>query len=423
MVVLAADLGTGKTTPLLTEKDPAWVNIDPDVPYFLPRRAGFLWTSDRPSGAQLEHRDLDGRLKRVLVPATFGYLGGRGARGLGLASDGQVVYFRGGNDPTQAHLFRVGLLGGAPVPVSADPGVHGAVWADRFAYFVDQVSSPGEMPRAIVRRADGTRVAELPSTAAAPPFVPTTEILTVKVDDKTFPCAVTRPRTGGAQRRYPVLLEVYGGPGHTMVSRQMARYLKSQWMADQGFVVVSLDGRGTPGRGRDWERAIRGSFGEVPLADQVAGLKALGAKLPELDLSRVGITGWSFGGYMAALAVIRRPDVFKAAVAGAPVTLWEDYDTHYTERYLGLPEENVSGYKQSSVLTNAERLERPLFLIHGTADDNVFFSHTLKLSNALFKAGRPHELLPLSGFTHMVPDPDVRERLEERIVRFFQKHL
>jgi len=196
-----------------------------------------------------------------------------------------------------------------------------------------------------------------------------------------------------------------------------------QWIADQGFIVVSVDNRGTPGRGRDWERAVSRKFGSVPLEGQVAGLKALGAKYPEMDLNRVGIYGWSFGGYMSALAVLRRPDVFKAGVAGAPVVDWLDYDTHYTERYLGLPESDVAAYKEGSLLTYANDLSRPLLLVHGTADDNVYFRHTLKLTDALFRAGKDFEVLPLSGFTHMVPDPIVTQRLYARIANHFRKHL
>jgi dipeptidyl-peptidase-4 len=187
--------------------------------------------------------------------------------------------------------------------------------------------------------------------------------------------------------------------------------------------VVAIDGRGTPRRGRDWERSIRGNFAKLPLDDQVAALKALGAIVPQMDLLRVGIVGWSFGGYMSALAVLRRPDVFKAAVAGAPVVDWEDYDTHYTERYMGVPKENAAGYKEGNLATYADKLERPLMLIHGTADDNVFFTHSLKLADALFRAGKKFELVPLGGFTHMVRDPKVRERLEERTLKFFQDHL
>ncbi|HJT78412.1 MAG TPA: S9 family peptidase, partial [Gemmataceae bacterium] len=214
-----------------------------------------------------------------------------------------------------------------------------------------------------------------------------------------------------------------GGPGHLKVTAAMNTRLLDQWLADQGFVVVSLDNRGTPGRDRDWERAIKDHFGSVPLDDQVAGLKALGRRFPEMDLDRVGIVGWSFGGYLSALAVLRRPDVFKAAVAGAPVVDWTDYDTHYTERYLGMPQTDADAYKEGSLLTYAADLKRPLLLIHGTADDNVYFRHTLRLADALFRAGKDFELLPLSGLTHMVPDPVVTERLWSRIAEHFRKHL
>src|SRR5690606_10765090 len=154
-----------------------------------------------------------------------------------------------------------------------------------------------------------------------------------------------------------------------------------------------------------------------------AGLRLLGARLPELDLDRVGIYGWSFGGYFSALAVMRAPEVYRVGVAGAPVADWLDYDTHYTERYLGLPEENPAGYERSSVLTWAKDLRRPLLIVHGTADDNVYFSHALKMSDALFRAGRDHDFLPLAGFTHMVPDPLVTTRLYERIVSHLAAHL
>jgi dipeptidyl-peptidase 4 len=142
-----------------------------------------------------------------------------------------------------------------------------------------------------------------------------------------------------------------------------------------------------------------------------------------MDMERVGVYGWSFGGYLSALAVMRRPDVFKAGIAGAPVVDWLDYDTHYTERYLGLPETDAAAYKEGSLLTYAADLKRPLLLIHGTADDNVYFRHTLKLTNALFREGKDFELLPLPGLTHMVPDPVVMERLYGKFALYFQKHL
>ena len=190
-----------------------------------------------------------------------------------------------------------------------------------------------------------------------------------------------------------------------------------------------IDGRGTPGRGREWERAIDGDFMSAPLEDQIEALQQLGDRHPEMDMERVGVWGWSFGGYFSAMAALRRPDIFRAAVAGAPVSEWRDYDTHYTERYIGLPEsEGEEGaYHVSSVLTYAVEAEpedlRPMLIIHGTADDNVYFSHSLKLQNAMFRAGRPSELLALSGLTHMVPEPNVMRRMQERIMRFFERHL
>ncbi|MBL9123936.1 MAG: S9 family peptidase, partial [Planctomycetaceae bacterium] len=201
------------------------------------------------------------------------------------------------------------------------------------------------------------------------------------------------------------------------------RYVLAQWIANRGYIVVSIDGRGTPGRTRAWERAIKGNLIETPLDDQVRGLQELGQRYPELDLQRVGIFGWSFGGYFSAVATCRRPDVFRAGVAGAPVTDWRDYDTHYTERYLGLPEANPGGYAASSALTAAQELRQPLLVIHGTADDNVYFLHSLKLTDALFRAGKTFEFLPLVGMTHMVTEPAANEMLYGRIMEGFDRAL
>jgi dipeptidyl-peptidase-4 len=234
---------------------------------------------------------------------------------------------------------------------------------------------------------------------------------------------VLRPRAFERGRRYPVIVSVYGGPLTTVVKLDPYAYLLDQYYADGGFIVVRADGRGTPGRGRAWERAIRQRPASVALDDQVAILRALGAERPELDLDRVGITGWSYGGYMSTMAVLLRPDVFRAAAAGAPVTDWRDYDTHYTERYMGLPSAAEAVYDENSALTHAAKLARPFLIIHGTTDDNVYFTHSLKLSQALFRAGKPFEFLPLAGFTHLVPDPVVKRALSRRVLEFFRKNL
>jgi len=418
-LILQADSTTGKTRPLVREKDPAWVNLRRDVPRWLPDNKGFLWVSERDGGPQLELRTPNGRFSRILVPPSEGFQGLVDVD----PEAGRVVY-NAAADPTQAHLFMVPL---GPWKDSSAltkiPGLHSAAFSKNHKLYVHTSRLEHVMPRSTVHRFDDeqTMVGELPSVAEEPSFEPRVEML--EVGDRGYHAALIRPRNFDAGKRYPVIVDVYGGPHHLHVAAAKNRWLLDQWYADQGFIVVAIDGRGTPGRGRDWERAIFQKFGSVPLDDQVAALTAMGEQFPCMDLKRVGITGWSFGGYMSALAVLRRPDVFSAGVAGAPVVDWLDYDTHYTERYLGIPPRDEAAYKEGSLLTYAADLRRPLLLLHGTADDNVYFRHSLKLVDALFRAGKPFEMLPLSGLTHMVPDPVVMERLHSRIVEFFRKHL
>jgi dipeptidyl-peptidase 4 len=231
----------------------------------------------------------------------------------------------------------------------------------------------------------------------------------------------------------PVLLDPYGGPHAQRVVHAQAAHLTSQWFADQGFAVLVVDGRGSPGRGPAWEREMHHDLATPALDDQIDALHAAAAIEPRLDLGRVGIRGWSFGGYLAALAVLRRPDVFRAAIAGAPVTDWRLYDTHYTERYLGHPDEHPEAYAVSGLIDAEGALQGAepwdpdappgLLLIHGLADDNVVAAHALRLSSALLADGRAHTFLPLSGVTHMTPQEIVAEHLLTRQVAFLREHL
>ena len=245
-----------------------------------------------------------------------------------------------------------------------------------------------------------------------------------RVTDRDLACAVLWP-TGHVpgSRQLPVVMAPYGGPHHARVVHAASAFASDQWLADQGFAVVVVDGAGTPGRGPAFEFEVGNDLATCVLADQVAALQSLGEMYPDLDLTRVGITGWSFGGYLAALAVLDRPDVFHAAVAGAPVTDWALYDTAYSERYLGLPQDNADAYSASSLLGRAARLERPLLIIHGLADDNVLVANSLQLSSALLAAGKAHSVLPLSGVTHMTPQEVVAENLLRLEVGFLADHL
>ncbi len=225
----------------------------------------------------------------------------------------------------------------------------------------------------------------------------------------------------------PVLLDPYGGPHAQRVQASAALFHTSQWFADQGLAVIVADGRGTPGRGPDFERAVRGDLCGYALNDQIEALHAAVAEYPFCDLGRVAIRGWSFGGYLAAAAVLRRPDVFHAAIAGAPVTDWRLYDTHYTERYLGDPHVEPDNYTRTDLCGEpaamGDRPMRPLMLIHGLADDNVVAAHTFRLSRALLEAGKSHTVLPLSGVTHMTPQQKVAESLLLAQLDFLRKTL
>lgn len=422
-LMLAIDVTTGQTRELFHEHDDAWLNLDQDVPKFLADGQRFLWTTERNGEWQLELRSMTGGDPIALTPRTgFGYASLAGVNEtLGRA------YVIASGDPTRAHVFSVSLTGeGEPEALTEGAATHEATFSRSCALFVDVARALASARTATLRRTADTTTTPIASHAEEPPFAPSATMETV--GERGFRAIVIRPRNYDASRRYAVLVNVYGGPGHRQVTEDRERWLLAQWFADHGFIVVSFDGRGTPGRGRDWERAIRGDFGTVPLEDQVAALQALGAAHPEMDMERVGIFGWSFGGYFSAMAVLRRPDVFRAGVAGAPVSEWRDYDTHYTERYLGLPEaDGAEGpYRLSSVLTYAAREEgdrRPMLVVHGTADDNVYFSHSIKLTDALFRADRPFEMLPLAGLTHMVPEPIITRRLQSRIAEFFLREL
>lgn len=423
-VLLAVTPDSGATRTLLVERDEAWLELDQKMPYWLAEGRRFLWVSERTGERQLELRRADGTLEAALTPPDFGF-----RELVHVDPDGRSAVVRAARDATVTHLWRldVGADGTRPRRLSEGDGLHKAE-VSRDGRLMVVTSSPANgTPKTSVFGEQDRPLGELETVTAWPAFEPTTERIPVTVgtgsDAVLFHTAVTRPRDRSPGHRYPVVVHVYGGPTSQMVLADRSRYLFAQWLADHGFVVVSIDGRGTPGRGRAWHRAVAGDLISQPLDDQAAALEALAAQLPEMDLDRVGIYGWSFGGYFSAMAVMRRPDRFHVGVAGAPVTDWGDYDTHYTERYLGVPQDAPEAYRKSSVLTYAERLRQPLLIIHGTADDNVYFMHALKMSDALFRAGRHHELLALAGFTHMVPDPLVTERLYGRIVDFLRQHL
>jgi len=321
------------------------------------------------------------------------------------------------SNPTTSDLALIDDAGGF-VPLTDGTGWHGGIRKGALT-LISRADLATTASRVTVQSQAGNFAIE----SNAEESIVTPNVQLHEVGAQQLRAAVLFPRDHSSGTALPVICSPYGGPHAARVISAAAAFTTEQWLADQGFAVVVIDGRGTPGRGPDWEFAIQGNLADPVLEDQVNGLQALAELYPDLDLTRVGIRGWSFGGYLAALAVLDRPDVFHAAVAGAPVTEWRLYDTGYTERYLGFPDEKSDDYNNSSLVTRAHQLTRPLLLIHGLADDNVVAAHTLQMSSALLAAGKPHNVLPLSGVTHMTPQEIVAENLLLTEVEFFKNNL
>ena len=391
--VLSVDPATGSCTEVYRWSDEHWTDVVPGVPAWIDDR--LLTVEDRGAARRLvfagDAITGDELQIRSVVQAD---------------ADGILATACVDGDATETHLVHVGLSGDV-TRLTADPGVHGASTAGEVVV-VTHASLDHDGSTVRVLRG-GEDVGAIDNHAEQPAITPTVHF--VRSSTQQLDVAVLLPDGADRDTPLPVLLDPYGGPHAQRVQKARSMFGASQWFADQGYAVVVADGRGTPGRGPAFERAVWGDLAQPVLDDQVEALDAAAAEFPGLDLDRVGIRGWSFGGYLAALAVLRRPDRFHAAIAGAPVTDWLLYDTHYTERYLGHPDLYPEHYERTDLTAEAASLDRPLLLIHGLADDNVVVAHTLAMSRALLEAGRPHRVLPLSGVTHMTPQETVAENL------------
>jgi dipeptidyl-peptidase-4 len=415
--LLSVDPATGKTAPLLGEHDAAWLNLPDGAPVWLPDGRTFLWISEHDdTGPALELQQADATSRR-LTPT-----GLRVRRLLGIDETGTHAWVLASDEPTETHLWSVDLKKPWKAKrASPAAGVEDAVVSPDGGTLVRWLAPERGTTRWFVEDAQGKALGELKSVAEDPGVEPQVEWTSVGKD--SLRAFVVRPRDFHAGSRYPVIDWAYAGPHSQRVVHSARRYLLEQWLADQGFIVVTVDGHGTPARGRSFERAIRGDFIGPAIDDHKRALKELSSRYPEMDATRIGAFGWSFGGFYAAQAVLHAPDVYKASVAGAPVVDWHDYDTFYTERYLGVPPADSAAYARSSVLLKAATLSRPLLVIHGTADDNVYFVNSLKLADALNRANRSWSFMPLPGQTHIVSAPEQVRQVYGRALEFFHREL
>ena len=431
------DVDTETVTERQTIVDDVWVELHPSSPQWC--SAGLLTIEDQGGARRLALDGVPLTGPDLQVRSIVGTVGGD--TGGSERSGSEAVVITAWTEPTEVHLLLLplghGTEGPTPIRLTTNPGVHGGV-VDGSTLVVSSATPDRTGAATTVNRlslgttgggaldpeaVDATEVATIESHSTDPGF--RAEPFFVSLGSRELASALFLPTAHNGRDPLPVILDPYGGPHAQRVLKVETPHLASRWLAEQGYAVLVTDGRGTPGRGPDWEREVYGNLADPVLDDQLDALDAVLQTHPFLDSSRVGIRGWSFGGYLAALAVLHRPDRFHAAIAGAPVTSWQLYDTHYTERYLGHPDADPKHYRQSNLWNEGDpiTLERPLMLIHGMADDNVVAAHTLRLSGELLANGCPHQVLPLSGVTHMTSQEVVAENLLRLQLRFFDETI
>lgn len=405
-LILAVDPQSQKTTTIAEQRDAHWVELTPGTPQWAP--GGLLVTTKDDLETNTRHLAINGS---VVTPT-----------GLQVSAivdiDRFGITFLASDDATQSHVWWHGF-GGELEQLSKESGVHTGRASNHTLVLTQRSLDHYGAQFKVVREGKETSIESL----AIAPIVNAQPELLVLTDHALHAALLLPTGYQESDGPLPLLVDPYGGPHHQEVLQAKNVYAESQWFADQGFAVLVVDNRGTPKRGPLFEKVVSGDLATAPLDDQVAAIESLISRRPNLvDRKRIAIRGWSFGGYLSALALLRRPDVFAAAIAGAPVTDFRLYDTFYTERYLGTSKEDPQ-YDANSLILEAANLKRPLMIVHGLADDNVVVAHSLQLSSALLAAGKPHEFLPLSGVTHMASQEDVAENLLLLQVEFLKRHL
>jgi dipeptidyl-peptidase 4 len=432
--LLFCDAATGAARRITTQTDKYWVNISDDL-YFFSNGQRFLWSNEETGFRHYYLYDLSGKELEQVTSGDWG-ITGNGGFGPGAASHPAVdethgyIYFMSNKDNvTESQLYRVSIEDRSLTQITRGAGTHDVLMAPGTFSFVDTFSDASAPPRQDLCRADGTlvgvinenKVPELAEYRLSP-----VEFLNLRASDGTKLAAMMiKPPDFTPAKKYPVLVAVYGGPQAQEVRNVWGGpgFLWHEMMAEKGYIIFTLDNRGTYNRGHAFETPIFHQFGRIELEDQLTGVNYL-KSLGYVDPSRIGIWGWSYGGYMTLYALMHAEDVFKAGVAVAPVSDWRLYDTIYTERYMGLPQDNTEGYRDSSPVNQASHLRGELMMAHGTGDDNVHFANTAAMVNELLDQGRyPAALMVFPGRGHPISDRNARVQLFDRMTEFFLDSL
>lgn len=418
--LLSADAATGASHVILEEKDPYWLNIKNDFAW-LAKRQQFLWASERDGYRHLYLYDRNGKMVSQLTRGEFE------VTNLELVDEagGRIFFESTEVSPLERHLYSVSLSGGPRTRLTKEKGTHSTTISPTGEYWVDSFSSLTDAPRTVLRDATGNVVATIREAdrKAYDEFdVRPTELLSFKgADGALFHARLIKPVNFDPAKKYPAVVMIYGGPHAQTVRDVWAGMSWEQVLAHRGFVIWQMDNRGSAGRGHLWEAKLHRRMGKQELEDQKEGVKHL-ISLGFVDSQRVGITGWSYGGYMTLYALLHAPEVFKAGISGAPVTDWRHYDTIYTERYMGLPSENASGYRASSPVFDAKNLKGKLMLIHNFGDDNVLYQHNMQMQVELQKAGKQYDLLVYPQKAHGVTG-SLSRHMREAMIAFFERSL
>jgi len=419
--LLAVDAATGSAQTVLTESDPYWINVTDDF-RFLKGGREFLWSSERDGFRHLYVYSRDGKEQRRLTRGDWEV---RGVAGVDPAN-GRVFYLSSEQSPIETHLYSVGLNGKDKRRLTNETGWHGISMPPDASHYLDSYSSLQSSVRRVLHTGDGAEYAVFREADRARyeqyQILPS-EILKVKAaDGKTDLYArLIKPAGFQAGRRYPAVVIVYGGPGAQSIRNSWDGLSWEQVLAHRGFVIWQVDNRGAMGRGHAFESALYHNMGATELADQKAGVEHL-VSMGFVDPARIGIYGWSYGGFMTLNAVLNAPDTFRAGIAGAPVTNFVNYDTIYTERYMGLPSDDEDGYNRTNLSLAADRLKAGLMIVHNFEDDNVLFQNTLQITNALEQAGKHFQFLLYPQKTHGVSGP-VRRQMLQSMTDFFEANL
>ncbi len=421
--LLLADATSGKSSTLLSEKDPYWVNVSDDLRFFKDGKR-FLWSSERTGYRHLYLYSLAGK---QLLQLTKGDWEVSHVDSIDEAKG--VVYFAATEkSPVERHLYRVGLDGSGFARITKEDGTHSISLSPTAGLFVDTFSNSATPPRQDLYRIDGTKAATLNENKVeelAQYHLSPVEFTTVKSRDGVLlNCFLIKPPHFDPAKKFPVIVYTYGGPHAQVVLNawEGPTQLWHEMMAQKGYIIFALDNRGSAGRGHVFEESIHHRFGVQELSDQRDGVAWL-QQQPWVDAQRIGIWGWSYGGHMTLHAMFEAADLFKVGFAGGPVTDWHYYDSIYTERYMGLPQNNPAGYKECSPLDHAANLKGKLLIAHGTGDDNVHYSNTLALINDLIRDGKYVEVIAAPGRGHGASDPPARKIIFTRVTQFFLDNL